>query len=119
MLIGVLLVGQVFVNVFVGVVYVFVYLFGGVFYILYGFFNFLMFFLVLCYNVEVVEFFYVEFVSYFGLYVFMDGLVEEMECIVDVVGIEICLFQFGISYNDLLCLVEEVMDVKCLLVNNL
>lgn len=118
MLTGALLAGQAFANAPVGAVHALAYPLGGVFHIPHGLSNSLMLPPVLRYNAEAAEPLYAELASHLGLHASTDGLVEEMERIADVVGIETRLSQLGISHNDLPRLAEEAMDVKRLLVNN-
>lgn len=118
MLTGALLAGQAFANAPVGAVHALAYPLGGVFHIPHGLSNSLMLPPVLRYNAEAAEPLYAELASHLGLHASTDGLVEEMERIADVVGIETRLSQLGISPNDLPRLAEEAMDVKRLLVNN-
>ncbi len=118
MLTGALLAGQAFANAPVGAVHALAYPLGGVFHIPHGLSNSLMLPPVLRYNAEAAEPLYAELASHLGLHASTDGLVEEMERIADVVGIETRLSQLGISHNDLPLLAEEAMDVKRLLVNN-
>lgn len=118
MLTGALLAGQAFANAPVGAVHALAYPLGGVFHIPHGLSNSLMLPPVLRFNAEAAEPLYAELASHLGLHASTDGLVEEMERIADVVGIETRLSQLGISHNDLPRLAEEAMEVKRLLVNN-
>ncbi len=118
MLLGALLAGQAFANAPVGAVHALAYPLGGVFHVPHGLSNSLMLPPVLRYNAGVADPLYAELASHLNLHPSTDGLVEEMERIADVVGIETRLSQVGVSHNDLPRLAQEAMEVKRLLVNN-
>jgi alcohol dehydrogenase class IV len=118
MLLGAMLAGQAFANAPVGAVHALAYPLGGVFHVPHGLSNSLMLPPVLRFNAPVAESLYAELAAHLGLHPSTDGLVDEMERIASVVGIETRLSQVGVASKDIPRLAAEAMQVTRILVNN-
>jgi len=119
MLLGALLAGQAFANAPVGAVHALAYPLGGIFHVPHGLSNSLMLPPVLRYNAPAAEALYTQLAAHLDLAgASTEALVDEMERIAEVVGIETRLSQVGVSHNDLPKMAEDAMKVERLLKNN-
>jgi alcohol dehydrogenase class IV len=118
MLLGAMLAGQAFANAPVGAVHALAYPLGGLFHVAHGLSNSLMLPPVLRYNAYSAEALYCELADHLGLQPSSEGLVQEMERIADIVGIETRLSQVGVTHDDLPRLAEDAMKVTRILVHN-